>query len=102
MHLTLTVDQVMARQCIDKGWREEEEASKGPSRLSYVVRHSQQSVPDVVDWNQSLAETTRESGYGRNIEPSHFYDVEPAVVRFVDNTNRGPGSLSLVWKMRFP
>lgn len=83
-------------------WEGREGASKGSSRLSYVVRHSQQSVPDVADWNQSLAGTTRESGYGRNIEPSHFYDVEAAVVRSADNTDRGPRSLRSYGKWGFP
>jgi len=36
MHLTLTVNQVMARRCANKG---------GKPRLAPVVRHSQQSVP---------------------------------------------------------
>lgn len=71
MHLTLTVKQVMARRCTNKGWGEEVDAlvaasrPVAPSRLvrsdlvpPSVIGRQNVPSPDVPDWNQSLAGTS--------------------------------------------
>lgn len=87
MHLTLTVNQVMARRRTNK----EGSRTSTPLPSSSRCRPSFPTKrPDIADWNQSPTETSRENGPGRKYRAvTRFYDVRLSSVIYVHTYGNG-------------